>query len=77
MRAWGGIAGLQYALPATWHPWQQAGMNLTRFAQVGRCRQAEAAGAGRLVLWVAAALCRGAAVQPPLLHQWCPSTLSC
>ena len=40
MRAWGGIAGLQYALPATWHPWQQAGMNLTRFAQVGQQREA-------------------------------------
>ena len=50
MRAWGGIAGLQYALPATWHPWQQAGMNLTRFAQVGRCRGADAAQAGRAVL---------------------------
>jgi hypothetical protein len=40
MRAWGGIAGLQYALPATWHPWQQAGMNLTLFAQVGQQREA-------------------------------------
>ena len=30
MRAWGGIAGLQYALPATWQPWAAAGMNLTR-----------------------------------------------
>lgn len=38
MRAWGGIAGLQYALPATWQPWQQAGMNLTRFVEVrGGC----------------------------------------
>lgn len=33
MRAWGGIAGLQYALPATWQPWQDAGLNLTRFVQ--------------------------------------------
>ena len=34
MRAWGGIAGLQYALPATWQPWAAAGMNLTRLLQV-------------------------------------------
>jgi len=35
MKAWGGIAGLQYALPSTWQPWQEAGLNLTRFVQVG------------------------------------------
>ena len=36
MRAWGGIAGLQYALPSTWQPWQAAGLNLTRFVQARR-----------------------------------------
>ena len=41
MKAWGGIAGLQYALPATWHAWHQAELNLTRLAQVkGRRGQA-------------------------------------
>lgn len=34
MRAWGGISGLQYALPASWQAGQAAGLNLTRFVQV-------------------------------------------
>lgn len=48
MRAWGGIAGLQYALPATWHPWQAAGMNLTRFVEVCCCR-AEGGAMGHVI----------------------------
>ena len=57
MRAWGGIAGLQYALPATWQPWHQAGLNLTRFAQVGGAAaglgaRAEQGWGARLLFWI-------------------------
>lgn len=44
MRAWGGIAGLQYALPSTWQPWQAAGLNLTRFVQAWSAAPAQLAG---------------------------------
>ncbi|KAL4458612.1 hypothetical protein ABPG75_013477 [Micractinium tetrahymenae] len=46
MRAWGGIAGLQYALPATWQPWQAVGLNLTRFVQAWSATPAALAGLG-------------------------------
>lgn len=46
MRAWGGIAGLQYALPATWQPWQAAGLNLSRLAQAWSVAPAGLAGLG-------------------------------
>jgi hypothetical protein len=37
--AWGGISGLQYALPSTWQPCSLHGMNLTWMARVRPCRQ--------------------------------------
>lgn len=36
LAAWGGIAGLQYALPASWQPTSLHGMNITWLTQVGQ-----------------------------------------
>lgn len=46
MAAWGGITGLQYALPATWQPWQAAGLNLSRLVQAWSVAPAALAGLG-------------------------------
>lgn len=81
MRAWGGIAGLQYALPSTWQPWQAAGLNLTRFVQARRGLEsakwaAEAAFPGGTVACSAAEKLAGHLTQQACSHAPCPAYLS-
>ena len=47
LKAWGGISGLQYALPSTWSPCHMHGMNLTWLTRAWSTYPAQLANLGR------------------------------
>lgn len=66
MRAWGGIAGLQYALPASWTPWHKAGLGLARFTEAsGRAATPLLGSSAALGWWCRAAARRLHNTSPP------------